>query len=428
MLLLLACSTPEPAVTLSPDHGNAFGHYAVEVVGADATAVRVGGTNTYASDLGPFTLQGGPPGEQTVEIDTADGVVTTTFTYDDGPTGLYAVGASITMGSANAVATQDSQLASPVAMVAQQLGAWLPLPLVAEDLFPPMTDADLGPAPECAIPDLATVTTAAAAEALGKMRVDGEFSWAAGRVDATLVPHNVAVAGSSIHDIVDGPDASDFARNFLSHLVYEPTGDLTDPVSQTQLDLLGDAETILITDLYGNDVLAAVLDENMIDLAAAPPEEDIAAGIDAALAALPGEVWIANLPAPSVLPVSRDTIAQAVARGDDTEEHQLAQLAEVDALAARLNAHLAEVAPANVHVVDLASAVAALDGGVEVDGVVYTTEKLGGLVSLDGLHFTPMGNALAANTFLDAMGEPTIDLATIEPTTTTLDPAACLVR
>jgi hypothetical protein len=236
-------------------------------------------------------------------------------------------------------------------------------------------------------------------------------------------------AGSDLDDLRDGPDPDDFARNFLSHLVYEPSGELTDPVSVGQLDLIGDAETLLVADLYGNDVLAAVLDENRIDLAAAPAEADIVAGIDAVLAQLPGEAWVANLTAPSLLPVSRDTVAQAVDRGDDTEEHQLAELAEVDALAARLNTHLAEAAPANVHVVDLADAVAALaDSGLEVGDQTYTIEKFGGLVSLDGLHFTPVGNGFLANTFLDAMGAPPVDLGTLPVTPLTLDVDACTVR
>lgn len=44
--------------------------------------------------------------------------------------------------------------------------------------------------------------------------------------------------------------------------------------------------------------------------------------------------------------------------------------------------------------------------GIKMDGVLFTTEFVtGNAFSTDGVHLTPQGNALAANTFIDAINK-----------------------
>lgn len=96
--------------------------------------------------------------------------------------------------------------------------------------------------------------------------------------------------------------------------------------------------------------------------------------------------------------------------------------ARQDALDARCedyNALLAELAAGRerVVVVDVAAAVRALAAdGIDIDGEHLSTRRLGGLASLDGVHFTATGYSVFANIFLETMDETLgLDGARIDP-------------
>jgi hypothetical protein len=73
-----------------------------------------------------------------------------------------------------------------------------------------------------------------------------------------------------------------------------------------------------------------------------------------------------------------------------------------------------------VHVFDLASEVQKILGnGVDVNGVHLTGAKLGGLLSLDHMHFSDTGYAVLANFVIDTLNAalgthiPSVDLAAV---------------
>jgi hypothetical protein len=165
-------------------------------------------------------------------------------------------------------------------------------------------------------------------------------------------------------------------------------------------------------------------------------EADLAVLIEH-LAATGAPVFRANLPRPSLLPLTSDKRARMIelaveaARQQGADEEAAAAqaaadadaaIAQVDAHAEAFNQRLLEAASQqqNLHVVDLATAVAELAiTGLDVGGQLLTTQKLGGLLGFDGVHFTDTGYAMLANVFIEAINQelgtavPPIDLATV---------------
>jgi lysophospholipase L1-like esterase len=141
------------------------------------------------------------------------------------------------------------------------------------------------------------------------------------------------------------------------------------------------------------------------------------------LAATGAQIFLANLPQPSLLPLTRDKRALMIERaveeakqggGDEAAAAALAAqqadaaIGEVDAIAVAFNERLEQAAAehANVHIVDLATAVADVAvTGIEAGGQTLTSQKLGGLLSFDGVHFTDSGYALVANVFIETINE-----------------------
>lgn len=321
---------------------------------------------------------------------------------------IVAVGASLTQGVQGGVPSERGLRQSPGALVARQAGGHLPLPLLVPDLFPAIGPQDIGPPPECTVPDVATFVAEAAVDVLGVLVEDGEFAFERGRRDAELPPLHVAVGGSKVDDLVWGPEPEDFAGQFLARLVYAPYLPLGEELPHTQLELAAAAEPTLIlcTDLVGNDVILSLTGPGDIDLEAITPVEelevDLALAVEA-LAATGAEVFLATLPQPTLLPVTAEKRRALVAEGADPADVD-ATIAEVDAAAEAFNALLvAEAARhANVHVVDLAGLTAeAAESGLAVGDEVLRVEKFGGLLSTDGVHFSDVGYAFAANAFLD---------------------------
>src|SRR5262249_33456791 len=124
------------------------------------------------------------------------------------------------------------------------------------------------------------------------------------------------------------------------------------------------------------------------------------------LGALHGQYFIATLPYLTFVPNVVSLRAYRIGNGTDTPESFDAKVQQINDLTDQLNAALVSaMAPyPNLHVVDFhAEAQQALTQGIVVNGQTLTVAHFGGLLSLDDLHFSDTGYALAANHFIDAM-------------------------
>ena len=188
------------------------------------------------------------------------------------------------------------------------------------------------------------------------------------------------------------------------------------------LDRAGVGPIVVNTHHLGGQVaahLAARADALRFTLS---PEAEILAGIAEVvdtLAALGSEVFLASLPGTSLLPVTAEKRRVSIEAGvTDVDE----RIAALDALTDRANAALAAAAAghANVHIVDLHGWAARIaTDGIAVGDQVLRPAKFGGLVGLDGIHFTDTGYAVVANVFLQAINAawgtsfPQVDVAAV---------------
>lgn len=432
---VVACTREgaEPAPTLGadPPHGPLTGYYPVRFDLAEADAapdevreLRVGPNRAYDltadGDGLVATVQGAPdagPQDVTLVSDGGEQVFPGAFTYDPPRDPrfdrVFALGASLTEGVQGGVPTRHGGLHDPALLAARQLGAYFALPVLVEPLFPAIGWADIGPAPACEVPDVVAHVSSAAVDVLSVLADDtGSIVFANARVDPGLAPRNVAVGGSRVADLVHGPP-DDLTALFVVKMVYAPDADLADPVPTSQLDLaerLGPS-LVMIADTYGNDMINALLASNGVDLGELTPPDALRADLDALcarLSATGAEVFVANLPRPSLLPASAARRAAFVAGGGDPAVFD-ADVAEVDAMGEVYRGLLDEVAAGypQVHVVDFHGAVDALvrDGGVDVAGHRLTVSKFGGLIGTDGVHFGDVGYGLVAQLFVDAIAD-----------------------
>ena len=411
-IAVFACKEPEAELALEPDAGPMSGYFEVSLDAAlDVTEVRIGGIKTIQlssdGDVHTFVVQGHPePGPSDVEIVHADGteVLKGGFTWNEGTVGFetfVAMGASLSQGVQGGVPTQHGQLHSPSRFIANQTGAYHPVPLHIEGLFPPIRGEHITPAPECKDPGVADHLLDAAIDVLAKIndQENNRIGFYLGLEDPELRPYNVATGNSGVPTMVHGPDPDDFAEGFLARFVFDPWLDIADDIEGSQLELVeGLAPTVIMcSDTYGNDLLGwRPIDE------VEPALEEY---VDR-LSATGAEVFLANIPRVTHLPGS----------GGNAERDQLADdyKAMLDAAAARHD---------NVHVVDFYTAVEdSVAIGVPVGDKVLPLEAYGGLLSTDGLHLSDVGYAWEANLFIDKMNEvlgtdiESIDLAEVYPT------------
>ena len=427
---LIGCESPteEPDVTfeLAPATGSMAGYYPVQVgwtdeipAAADVTAVRFGEIATYDIQVVDdravsVIVQGNPEaGPVDVVIETPDDSLTLAeaFTYDPplDPAfeSMVAVGASFTQGIQSAVPSDHGTLASPGARLSTQLGAWMPLPQLIPGLFPAMSVADVGPAPDCETPSVVSYLGWSAVEALNQMMDPdtGEFGYQWARVDPDQEVRNLAVGGLRVAEVVDSPADDDFYRQFLAHIVFDPYGGLYDPVPHSPLEIADTLEpTIIVSaDLYGNDLVTAIVEGNDIDPSEVTTLEDFTVSVTAAvdqMAATGAQVFLTNVPQPSLVPAAAERRRWLVAQGWTTEDEVNEALDEIDAMAADFNTLFDDVCAQhdNVHVVDLVALVEDLrEDGIVVGDQTVTIRRFGGLVSLDGLHFSDTGYAVLAN-------------------------------
>ncbi len=433
LLLSLACAPP---LSVSPDSGPQSGYFEITLdTPYDVTAVDVGGIATYelidGADGPTVHVQGHPEsGPVDITLHTPDGPVVyqDAFTYDapEHELGTFvAMGASLTQGTQGGVPGQHAQLHSPSRWIAETTGAYHPIPLLAEPLFPEIGADDIGPPPACEVPDVPGHLAQAAIDVLNLLNdvEEDRIGFYLGRVDADIVPYNVAVGDTNVGDLIRGPDPDEFSQQFLAHLAIDPYGEVFDSVTVTQLELVEalQPDVVMITDTYGNDVIGSIVLAEDLDPDALTPVEtvhDEIAELLQRLDATGAEVFVANLPRPTLLPltaVRRQALiddgvpeAEVNARLDAIEDAADGMRAALDTEAARYD---------RVHVVDLYSRVIEIDQtGLTVAGQSITVTKFGGVLSTDGVHFSDVGYAIVANEFIsvmnDAMGTsiPAVDL------------------
>ena len=413
MLLLLACT---PSGSLLTTSGSAFGHWRAEVAvdqPIDGVLVgdRVGYDLAQSDGVLSFTVQGGS-GEQAVTLVDTEGallLVDGPLVYDAPVDGLFdrvvGIGASLTMGVQDGVPTTDAQLMSPGAQITRAAGADYGIPLLVDPLFPKIGPEHLGPTPDCALPSVGKHVTDAVIDVLGRLNDDeGDFQYGLGRVDPDMTPHNAAVGGYQISDLTTGTD--EFTKGFIGHLVLDPYGGMDDDiaVSQVQLVLEHDPTLVLSFDTFGNDIIGAVVLGNEIEVANITDETAFLDAVDRLLVPLGAsnaQVFLSNSPRPGLLPAGRLLVAES----DDPDAAQLL-VDEADAITVRYNGLLADAARAydNIYIVDSWAYAEQLNAaGMDVGGQHLDVLRFGGLLSLDGVHFTDAGYATMAQLFLDAI-------------------------
>ncbi|MDP6932101.1 MAG: hypothetical protein QGG40_04255 [Myxococcota bacterium] len=426
-----ACGGGDAGLALDPASGSSFGHFPVEIdlsglgiAPESVTGVAVGGVPTYQLDeaqgeLLTVWVQGHPEGGE-VDLVIAAGDVehrfSKAFEYQTPSDPVFermvAIGASLSQGVQAGVPSYHGSLQSPPSLIGQRVGAYLSLPLLVPGLFPAMQPSDIGPAPECEVPDVASYVAESAVEVLGHLTDDsGEFGYHNARVDPDMMPRNLSVGGTNIGHLVDGYPTDDFGVQFVAHLVLDPYGGLIDEIPWTQMELLEaeDPTLVVSTDLFGNDIIGAFLLGEELSLEFVTEAEAFQVDLDEVLerlSATGAEVFLATLPRPSLLPATSEKGTAMIEAGTATEQEVAELVDTVDGVAADYNDRLEEGAGSydNIHVVDLAQAVVEFEAdGLQVGGQTITVEKFGGLLSLDGVHFSDLGYALVANQFMDVM-------------------------
>ncbi len=432
---------------VEPSSASAFGYVPItlqlsqtDIEAQDIDALTVGGIpaiDLEVTESGDLTImvQGHPQGGA-VEIELSRGGDTvplgTCFTYDT-PTEpelarVVAFGASLTQGVQCGVPSYQGSLMSPAAQVARQLGAYMPLPLLKPGLFPRISSEQIGPAPECRVPATADHIVGALSSVLPKFTDPdtGDFSFHNGLLSPELEPANLAVGNTIVGEMLHGPDQGNTGGVLLSHMVFDPHAEILDPVQGAQLDHVLDQSPslILTTDLFGNDVIWGLGGGNQIDFSLSTPIDELRTNLADVLQVLAdsgADVFLGTLPRPSVLPSAIDQGARSLEAGMTPAEIS-ADIASVDELGAQANAALLELVEPydNIHVVDLFGwAEEIAENGLTVGTEQLGVQKFGGLVGLDGTHFTNTGYAVVANLYLEAINEwlgtdyPLVDLEAV---------------
>ncbi len=377
--------------------------------------MRVGGMATYdlqqSGDLVEFMVQGGPSGLAEVVVLSSDGDEALAGELEYLPAvdplfdSIAGIGASLTMGVQDGVPTFEAQLMSPGAQLARQAGGDFGIPLLVRGLFPTIEPEHIGSPPDCAAPGVVGHVTDSVIQVLGLLNdEDGDFHYSLGRIDPDFVPLNAAVGGYRIRALTAGTEG--FELGFLGHLVLDPYGGLDDTIPFSQVEHVLEQEPTLVVsfDTFGNDLIGAVVLADEIELEEITTEEDFRVGVRRLMEQLAGsgaETFLANSPRPGLLPAGRLLVETA-------EDPALAQslLDEADALAAVYNTILEDEAVPydDIHIVDAwAYAEQLNEEGMDAGGQHLDVLRFGGLLSLDGVHFTDTGYATFANLFIEAI-------------------------
>lgn len=411
-----------------------------EDVELDVPTLRLGPYHLINAQLNGTTLtglfQGAPAGEIAL---SSGGEVWPTDAVVDEPADphlarIVTIGASLGMGVQGGTPSRQGALMSPSAQLARATGGMHTLPLLVPGLLPQMGASDLRPPPSCAAPGTGSFVSDAALDVVATA-IDpstGQFDYAYTREDPELLPMNLAVGDFRVGTVLNGPDR--FSQSFLAHLVYDAEGGIGDPVFDVPLDFLEelDPTTILLFDVYGNDIITPIASSWRLDPGEMTPLEeaqpDLIALIER-LAATDAEVFIATLPRPSLIaltaPQRQAAIGHRIDAGDTREQAEAwadDRLAAIDARGAALDATVYEQAErfSNIYAVPVNAALVRIESeGLEVGDEVLTPRAFGGLLSTDGIHFSDTGYALLANETLAVMEDawdvtlPRVDLQAV---------------
>jgi GDSL-like Lipase/Acylhydrolase len=427
---LLAGCGPSP---LSPERGPVSGGYPVTVThetleGLEAPyRVAVGGIAAIDVErlngrTVRFWVQGAPLAGEAKVVVTGRGVAREvgTFFYE-GPKAkvlerLVAFGASLTMGSQDANISQRGQQHGPMAQLARAAGAYLPLPLIKPGLFPGLTHEDFDRT-SCKLlrEDVFSIIGERAGDMLPRLKdASGNIVVARSRVDPEVEVRNVAIGGFRMRQVLEG--GGDLLTMGIEHMVWNPyvdTAGLFNEPAEKMMDRVESLKPTLVvsTDLFGNDYNNVDLYKDGIpDLSALTPMDAFRpqlAEILRRLEAIGAEVFLATGPDATVLPQYDEKIRKLRAAGFSEAEASGWREA-VRVRIAEYNAELRAQAAAypRVHLVDMHGKVQeVLANGVDVGGTRLDSQPMGGLLSLDGMHFSDTGYALVANMFLERMNE-----------------------
>jgi lysophospholipase L1-like esterase len=390
------------------------GYYPVEIpvdFPEEVTGIQVGGINALSLKAGEgvvtVMVQGAPSaGVVDVVLSTAkeDIVYPGAFTYktpvDPVFERLVFFGASLTQGVQSGAPSEHGTLISPSARIAAAAGAYLPLPLLVPGLFSQIEVSDVQ---DCGIASVTEVGARSLSQAMETL----DLSYANGRQDPAMETQLVAVVGTRVVEVREG--GGDYIEDLVAHLAYDATADWnSDPPTQlARLQAL--QPTIAISlDMTGNDALDVLLD-TPIDPTAITDPTQYSADLDATLfelAALGAEVFLADLPSPSLLPLAQLRVEEMQAEGMSEEEIS-AILEQIDARVAKMNEELATKLAAypTLHLIPLNQKVTELLSQPEIlaGEEILVNKPFGGLTSLDQLHFSDVGYAIMANIAIEAL-------------------------
>jgi hypothetical protein len=420
-------------VELTPESGSAGGYFDVEdsltrteFTAGQVQGVTVGGVRAYDveaidADTVRFVVQGAPESglaDVVFETRKADHRFEEAFTYEEpaisGVGRMAALGASLTMGVQSGVPSYHGGLMNPAAQLSHQIGAYMPLPLLVPGLFPSISATDVGPAPDCATPNVMSFVTAAITDVMAFLidPITGEFSFLNARVDPDVEPHNLAVGGYSVQQVLDGP-GDDFAYVFLTNLTLSPYAGLADAIEASQMDRLEtlDVDIIVSPDLIGNDVIGSVMSgESLRPESVTDPEdlEPLLIELFDRLSATGAESFLANAPDPTALPATAQSAANMLESGEVTEAELEVIFEEILAKVKTINAMVDSLAAQydNVHIVDFYGGIGLVaDEGLQIGDETLEVGRFTGLLSLDQLHFSDTGYATLANFMLESINE-----------------------
>lgn len=383
------------------------------------------------------------------------GLLSVPTVAQDGPppvsfVNTIAVGDSLAAGFQSGVLRSEGQIASFPALIARQASTFMFLPL-----FPAP-----GVGAEIRLVDGAPVQGPT---------TGGPNS----RGFPLIVPQNIAIPGQDVAEALTvRPDFTNPALAFPNLILGVPLTALfqVPPVSQIEL-AVGLQPTFTIFWLGSNDVLGAALAG---DPTLATPIQAFQVGYTMAVGALatltPTRLVVANIPDVTVIPFLTPAEEVAAAAGAPLEmigpilgiaagdlvtapgvplveailTGQMApplppnvvltaaEVGELRVLLAQMNGFIAALAgQLNIPVVDANGLLNQVDqNGLEVGGRVLTTDFLGGVFSLDGVHPTNTGYAVLANAFIEQINQfyglniPLVDLAQVAATDPLVPPAA----
>jgi len=352
---------------------------------------------------------------------------------------LVIIGDSLLAGYQNGSLMASQQTNGIAALIARQARTDLPLPLIAEPGFPNvLTLVTAGPPP-------------VVVEAYGT---------STGRIDMLTQAMNLAVPGQTVMDALE--KRPDFPIDSMTDLVLGLPG-LLSGISRSQVEWAEALHpTTVIVWIGNNDALNAAIAGDPAALTPVSTFETAYSNLVKRLAATGATVFVANIPDVSVIPyvvpvptaaalfgvppqvfaaalgVSTNdylnldslptaaAILQGVVAGPltDAEFLDAAEIQQIRDATRQFNNIIAAQAAANGAV--LVDVNAFLDRlarrGLVVGGRRLTTQFLGGIFSLDGIHPSNTGAAATANYFIHTMDAkaaahiPPVNIRNIERT------------